>query len=514
MDKEQNTDQICDIKLNAITIAEHNCNINRAENELYILANFSDVMPKFTEEIGSHFEIITKNGNKTVVVPLNNSVTNGMLIKNFKNMTDEEYYRAFIEQKKPVVENLIKNTYAKGFELPSVVQAISIPELIQRKDALIQFKSGTGKTHAFLFGLLWGFDPLDPVLQYIFITNSHEVAKQIYKQSIELLPDAKISLCIGQKKETNVKGGFKTPISTSSLNTKPKSIREEITEVAHAQIIVCTMGKFYDYLCNKKCINNIDYIKAICVDEFDNIVASRSKPRNSSIMSTEEQIAAIIKKMPKNTQRVFFSATVTEQSLQIAHSYFRPYSPSIGEPFIVLLDIEDYTLEGIRQYYVEVNSIEMKKEVLIDLLNQLRIAQGIIFTNQIHTAVEIKYMLDKQTVPFSSAVFHGELPAGERDRIHKDFLENKIRILISTDLTARGFDAQSINIVINYDMPDTLETYIHRVGRSGRYGRKGVAISLIMSSRNHNEMKKVEKINEVSKTNKLDTLPENLADLL
>ena len=515
MDKEKNTDQIWDIKVNPITIWEHNCNINRSESDLKILANFSDALPKFSDELGPHLEIYPKNGGKPTIVPLNYGVTNGMLIKNSKNMTDEEYYKAFVECKKPIVETLIKNTYAKGYESTSAVQAITIPELVQRKDALIQFKSGTGKTHAFLFGLLWGFDPLDDVLQYIFITNSHEVAKQIYRQAKELFPDnARISLCIGQKKDTNIGGGFKTTITTSSLNTKPKSIREERAEVSQAQIIVCTMGKFYDYLCNKKWINNIKHIKSICVDEFDNIVASRSKSRNSTIMSTEDQMAAIIREMPKNTQRVFFSATVSEQALQIAHSYFRPYAPSIGEPLIVLLPPEDYTLEGIRQYYVQVNSIDVKKEVLIDLFKQFRLAQCIIFTNHIRTAEDIKYMFDKQAVAFSSAVFHGELPATVRDAIHRDFLENKIRILISTDLTARGFDAQSINIVINFDMPESLETYIHRVGRSGRYGRKGVAISLIMSNPKHNEMRKVDAINEVSKFNKFECLPADLSNLL
>lgn len=521
MSNSKDTDQLWNTKFTPVTIGEHNCNVNRTD--LKLLINFSDAVPHFSDEFGPHLQICPKN-DKPIIVPLNGSVANGMLIKDGDKMSDSEYYNKFVELKKPVVETLIKNTYAKGYEFPSIVQALAIPELIQRKDALIQFKSGTGKTHAFLFGLLWGYDPNDPKLQYIFITNSHEVAKQIYDQAKYLYPDnAKISLCIGQKKETNVPGGFKNTINTSSLSSntndtwniaaKPKTLKEEWNEVSQAQIIIGTMGKLYDYLCNKKWMDT-KYVKAICVDEFDNIIASRSKSKNSTSMSTEEQMYAIVKQMPKNTQRVFFSATVSEQSLNIANSYFRDFAPSIGEPFIVLLDTEDYTLEGIRQYYVEVESIQDKKDVLLDLLKQCRIAQGIIFTNQIRTALEIKNMLDGQDIHMISAVFHGELPAIERNRIHKEFLDNKIRILISTDITARGFDAQSINLVLNFDMPDMLQTYIHRVGRSGRYGRKGVAISLIQVNQKQNEMEKVKAINDVSKLSKMEPLRGNLDNLL
>ena len=273
------------------------------------------------------------------------------------------------------------------------------------------------------------------------------------------------------------------------------------------------MGKFYDYLCNKKWIET-KYLKSICVDEFDNIVASRSRARSSTVMNTEEQMAAIMKRIPSRTQRAFFSATVFSQALEIAHSYFRPYDLMIGDPFLVLLDIEDYTLEGIRQYYVECQSFNDKKEVLLDLLKQLRISQAIIFANRIETANEIKLFLDDQDVKITSAVFHGNLPAVERKNIHQSFSQCNIRVLISTDLTARGLDVQGINLVINFDMPDVLETYIHRVGRSGRYGKKGVAISLILVNRDKDERKKILNINECSKQSQMGELCGDLANLL
>jgi len=273
------------------------------------------------------------------------------------------------------------------------------------------------------------------------------------------------------------------------------------------------MGKFYDYLFNKKCIS-IKYLKSICVDEFDSIVTSRSRSRSETIMSTERQMMEIIDIIPKSIQRVFVSATVSSESFDIAQSYFRSYNPYLGEPFIVLLDIEDYTLDSIRQYYIEISSYDQKKDVLLDLLKQCRISQAIIFTNKIDTAYEIKSYLDKQEIQMTSAVFHGNLPSVERKNIHANFLHNKIRLLISTDLTSRGLDIAGINLVINFDMPEVLETYIHRVGRSGRYGKKGVAISMILVNSTKNEKKKVDGINECSKQSIMTALPEDLANLL
>lgn len=512
------SEKISDIKFSPISVGDHACNANRKEENLYLLSSFSDVVPKYNSEYGPHLELTSKKSPEPIIVPLNNTVTSGMLIENYQKMTDDEYYNTFVEKKKEFIEKyLIKNTFAKGFENPSAVQALAIPELIQRRDALIQFKSGTGKTHAFLFGCLWGFDPQDNALQYVFVTSSHEVAVQIYDQAKFLLPSTtQIALCIGQKKDvgSTSTGGFKTPISTSSLNNRTKTLKEEKEEINRAQVIVCTMGKFYDYLCNRKFINCIKYLKTICVDEFDNIVASRSRARTSTVMSTEDQMAAIMKEIPQTAQRVFFSATVSQQALEIAYSYFRQYNPSVGESFIVLLNIEDYTLEGIRQYYVQCNSFTEKQDVLIDLLGQCRIAQGIIFTNRIDTANEIQSYLEKQKPPIKSSVFHADLPAQLRKSVHKEFTENKTRLLISTDVSARGLDVQGINVVINFDMPDALETYIHRVGRSGRYGKKGVAISLILVNSLKNEMKKVDGINEHSENNKMKALPQDLSDLL
>lgn len=301
---------------------------------------------------------------------------------------------------------------------------------------------------------------------------------------------------------------------TKTLNNRTKTLKDEKIEIAQAQIIVCTMGKFYDYLFNREWITSLKYLKAICIDEFDSIITSRSKPRSSTIMNTEEQAHAIIKKIPEYAQRVFFSATVSDQAKQVAYNYFGKNAIYVGEPLIVSLETEDFTLEGIRQYYVKVGTFLDKKGVLLDLLQQCRISQAIIFANKKETANELKLYLDEQEISFHSAVCHGDLSAIVRQTIHKELIEGKLRLLISTDLTARGLDIQGINVVINFDMPDVLENYIHRIGRSGRYGRKGVAINLILVNSSTDEMQKVERINEVSKAGHMVPLPEDLANLL
>ena len=134
---------------------------------------------------------------------------------------------------------------------------------------------------------------------------------------------------------------------------------------------------------------------------------------------------------------------------------------------------------------------------------------------------KLKFYIEESKIPVPTVLFHGDLSAKERETIYKDFVAGNWRLLIATDVLARGIDVQSVNVVVNFDMPRELQTYIHRVGRSGRYGRKGVAISLIVVSQGEgryegriNEMLKVKMINDCSKKNEMVPLPENIANLL
>lgn len=497
--------------LTSLTIGPYKCNVNRAEDNILLLNYFDETIPYYDQENGLHLKIKTKK-NGIAIVPLNKNITNDMLIDGAKKMSDDEYYNTFVQNKTEFLkENLLKNTYAKGFQTPSAVQAISMTDIIQGRDTMIQFKSGSGKTHAFLFSCLWSFDPNDNFLQHIFITSSHEVAEQIFIHAKYLLgTSAKVALCIGHKqKPATSTGGFKDN-NSGDKTVVQKSLREELEEIMSAQVLVCTMGKLYNLYCDKKKIDT-KYLKTICVDEFDTIVVPVGKTNQKSSMScmasTEEQMAAIIRKIPEHTRRIFFSATVSSDSFDTVQNYFRKAEID-ANPLIVLLDSDDYTLDEIKQYYVMSSNNEEKRAILIDLIKQLPLSQAIIYANSKNTANEIRKELLNQMIPIKSGLIHGDLTDSDRRAIVKDFRDGAMRILISTDLTARGFDVQSVNIVLNYDMPDRLETYIHRVGRSGRYNRKGTAISLIL----HREVQKISDINNCSKS-KMVELPQDLNSL-
>lgn len=509
--------ELNNIRMLDVTIGKYMFHVNSEVDDLLQLNSFRDAIPKYNNINGPHLELKPKNSSEPTessrIVCLNNYTCSRLLIKGAQNMSDEEYFMTFVEEKAAFVEKyLLASTFGKGFEIPSVVQSFAIPYLIQGKDTLVQFKAGTGKSWAFLFGLLWSFDPNNTNLQFVFITSSHEVAVQLYKQAVAMVPnDSQVVLCIGQKKTSDPSsGGFKTVVGTRDIN-RHRNIKNAIEEIGKAQIIVATMGKFYDCLCNRKWIQ-LNHLKAMCVDEFDNIIVSQQRSRSSSTMSTEEQILRIWQDLPKNTQRVFFSATLSDEgrALNVAYNYFRPVNADIGKPLLVILNNEDYMLDTIRQYYVKCSTSEVKREVIMDLLNRCRLTQGIVFVNTIQTATLLKEYLKKKINLMEIEIFHGELLETERQTIHQKFEKNELRLLVSTDVISRGFDAQNLNLVINYDMPVSLVTYIHRVGRAGRYGRYGIAISLLMESENA----KIDEINEVSEKSKLIPLPDHLDKLL
>lgn len=524
-----------------ITIGKFTVNVNRKPDEnLLIMSRFDDIYVNIDDSYDPDEhdnDNYNDNDNDNLVylkltnkdtetrMDLNSLVLKKTYIENSKHMDKETYCRKFVEIKNNNVDYLLKRIYANAYEKPSPVQSITIPEIIRGADVIVQFKSGTGKTLSFLVGTLWGFDVNYDVLQYIYITSSHEVATQIYNQIIDLVPNnSNVSLCIGQKKMSSKSTGeFRSFIGSASLNVRHKSIKEEREELSKAQIIVCTVGKFYDYFFNKNMIPNINYLKAIVIDEFDAIITSKSNNnRNDNhLTSSDQQIANIMNEIPPFTQRIFFSATVNVEAIMTAEKYIRNIDDtkddddSVGiEPFICMLNADDYTLEGIRQYYVKCNGFDQKKDMLDKLLGDITIVQTIIFTNKIQTARELQIHLMNLKTPIKAGIFHGDLTAAERKDIHSQLLSGTIRYLISTDVAARGLDVQSINVVFNFDMPNDPETYIHRVGRSGRYGKKGVSISFITTNEFFNEMMKVHAINDFSSNNPIVELPNYVRDLV
>jgi translation initiation factor 4A len=185
-----------------------------------------------------------------------------------------------------------------------------------------------------------------------------------------------------------------------------------------------------------------------------------------------KQVMCILQKgFPEQMQVALFSATMPVEVLEVANTILR-------NPTRILMNPEAVPLDGINQYYVEIQREDHKFECICDLYKHLNITQALIFCNKRQKAEQLTEKMSAQGYPISC--IHGEMEKGERTRRLNDFRRGTTRILISTDLLARGIDVQQVSLVINYELPTNKENYIHRIGRCGRFGRKGTSINLVL----------------------------------
>jgi translation initiation factor 4A len=224
------------------------------------------------------------------------------------------------------------------------------------------------------------------------------------------------------------------------------------------QIIIGTPGRVKEML--QKGHLKSQYLKLLILDEADQMLDRGFK----------DQIGDVLKLLPADVQIGLFSATMPKEILQLTKDLMR-------EPATILVKNEDLTLDGIRQFYLAIGKEEFKFPTLVELYNTLDIAQGIIYCNSKKKVDEITALM--RAKKFTVSAIHSEMDADTRSTIMKEFRTGSTRVLISTDLTARGIDVQQVNLVINYELPLARETYIHRIGRAGRYGKKGVAINFV-----------------------------------
>jgi translation initiation factor 4A len=184
-----------------------------------------------------------------------------------------------------------------------------------------------------------------------------------------------------------------------------------------------------------------------------------------------EQIKAILNyTFPSSTRLALFSATMPSNVLEIAETY-------LNNPVRILLPPDEVTLDGIKQYYVELEREDWKLAVLLDIYQQVTVNQALIYVNKRQKAEWLAKQLASNG--FTLEYIHGDMEVSERKKRMDDFRTGKVRVMISTDLLARGIDIQQVSLVINYELPPQRENYVHRIGRSGRYGKKGVAINLV-----------------------------------
>jgi len=236
------------------------------------------------------------------------------------------------------------------------------------------------------------------------------------------------------------------------------SIRDCSSSLRGAHIAVGTPGRIFDMI--DRGALKIKNLKTIVLDEADQMLERGFK----------EQIVDILQSgMPKDVQLVIFSATLPQEAVDIANKYMR-------DPLQILVKRDELTLDGIRQFYIKMEE-DWKFDTLCDLYDTITISQAIIYCD---SRKKVDWLESKLTDNnFKVSAIHGSMTQDERDAIVKDFRAGTSRVLVATDLMARGIDVQQVSLVVNFDLPSDRENYIHRIGRSGRFGRKGVAINFV-----------------------------------
>jgi translation initiation factor 4A len=365
-------------------------------------------------------------------------------------------------------DNLLRGIYTYGYEIPSGIQSKAIPIIMTGNDIIAQANSGSGKTGTFVIGTLQNIDENDTNCQAIIISPTRELAMQSHE----------VVKCIGRY--LNIK---------SALCIGGTNIKESINELKVAQIIIATPGRLIDML-NKQEIDSC-YLKMLIIDEADEMLST------GFMWQVQDLVTDFI---PKQAQIALFSATITQELRDITPRFMR-------NPEEIYVKQEQLTLAGIKQYYIDVSREEYKFSTLCDLYQSIRIAQAIIYSQSKSRVQNLHEKLNSQNYPVS--MIHGDMSQSERSEIMKQFRNGSVRILITTDLLARGIDVQQVSLVINYDLPKSKECYIHRIGRSGRFGRKGVAINLVTES----EVRHLHTIESFYQTN-IEELPADLQNLI
>merc|ERR1712098_250907 len=267
------------------------------------------------------------------------------------------------------------------------------------------------------------------------------------------------------------------------------SVRDDIDQLRDGQhVVVGTPGRVLDKV-SKRHLRIDDLLTFVC-DEADEMLSRGFK----------DQIYDIFKCLPPNVQVCLFSATMPLSTLDITNKFMR-------DAVRILVKKDELTLEGIRQFYVAIEKEEWKLDTLCDLYECLTISQTIIYCN---TRRKVDFVAKQLSMrDFTVSTMHAGLDQQERSLVMREFQSGSSRVLITTDLLARGIDVQQVSLVLNYDLPTNRENYIHRIGRGGRFGRKGVAINFI-TDEDKRALQDIEKFYNTQ----IDEMPMNVADLI
>jgi translation initiation factor 4A len=363
--------------------------------------------------------------------------------------------------------SLLRGIYSMGFENPSQIQKTAILPMMQKRDVIAQAPSGTGKTGAFTVGTLHNIDVTQKKTQALILAPTHELVRQI----------TAVVKGIGSMMDGLV---VKTLVGGTSVAEDAADLK---TNIPH--IIVGSIGRVNDMIRRRNI--KIKDVKLLVLDEADEMLSG----------GFLESVYNIFQSLDQTTQTAIFSATMPPEMLELTNKFMR-------DPVKIIVEAEKLNLDGIRQYYIALQDDSVKFDTLKDLYSHLSVNQMIVYANSVNRVVELFAALQKEN--FAVCSIHSSMTTGERNFAIQEFRGGKYRVLISSDVTARGIDIQQVSTVINFDIPRSVHTYLHRIGRSGRWGRKGLAINFI-TKQDVGTMKNIE--NHYKST--IEELPSNFA---
>lgn len=395
-------------------------------------------------------------------------------MENMENTENNEVQEVKEEATANLFENLDLSKELKKalndmeFVEMTAIQSQSIPAMIADNDIVAQAPTGTGKTCSFGIPVVENTDTSERNVTSLILAPTRELALQIANELIRLTKYKKsIRIAV-------VYGGQNIDRQILALKRKP-------------QIIVATPGRLMDHM-RRKTIR-LDHLKTLVLDEADEMLD----------MGFREDIDEILQSVPEERQTVLFSATMSREILDITKKYLK-------DPVKIKTTKSEVTVSSVKQYYLEV-SPDNKTDVLARLIDVNDFKLSMVFCNTKKKVDELAH--DLTVRGYNAMGLHGDMKQSQRDRVMREFKNGNIETLIATDVAARGIDIKDIDVVFNYDLPDDMEYYVHRIGRTGRANREGVSYSLV----SRREMYRLHEIMRYTKAKiKLMTIP-NVAEI-
>lgn len=342
-----------------------------------------------------------------------------------------------------------------GYTQPTEIQSKAIPLMLQGSDVIGLSETGSGKTAAFSIPALEQMDTDSTVPQLMVIAPTRELAMQIAVE-IEKLSQFKKGISVA-----TIFGGDSMP--------------RQIKALKRANIVVGTPGRIQDHIRRRTLI--LKHLKFVVLDEADEMLN----------MGFYDDIVNILSKTPDHKQMALFSATMPKEILQLSNDFLK-------NPETINIKRKSKSPSQIEQYFYYIN-MRQKKEALLVLLQYYAPERVIVFTNTKRMADELSSLLRSKNI--SANALHGDMPQNTRTAVLKEFRDGLLNILVATDVAARGIDVDGIDLVVNYDLPQTNEYYIHRIGRTGRAGKDGTSITLAST---RNQLQQIAQIKKITKS--------------